>query len=413
MPGKPLPKVALPAGVKPTTPIKIDRDGIFGSDQERVHERAGRPVIPGQPVKPDNNNVPNILSQFQPHQNKGPRNQDEVRDLFTKLKHDKGLQENPQLSQVKWDRLAGNFQTQIRNADLHRFADDRFRRDLQIDRQFGLFDRGDIARQLNLTVALSNRGGWSHRSVGPIYANYTRHHFSSWYAGPSWYPRYCWTPVWRPWVSWSFWNWCQPIYDPRPFICRPVIYDPCQPIVVYDYPTWNALPVVTCGTWVDVPPIVINEGFDLELLAVRFVDAGHPEQNLGPRYRVWVRNNSPIALGGAYQVTLVAANSPQLVGDWPQAGVTNTPSMDPQMVLPVDIRLPRRGEQARSPGRRSARAVHASPCDRRQPSRCRGIERSEQRGDPRSGNDLPGRPGGVLDRSDGGLAGRCWGQPCR
>jgi hypothetical protein len=74
-------------------------------------------------------------------------------------------------------------------------------------------------------------------------------------------------------------------------------------------------------------------------LAVRFVDAGHPEQNLGPRYRVWVRNNSPIALGGAYQVTLVAANSPQLVGDWPQAGVT-IPSMDPQMVLPVDIRLP-------------------------------------------------------------------------
>jgi hypothetical protein len=150
-------------------------------------------------------------------------------------------------------------------------------------------------------------------------------------------------------VSWSFWNWCVPIYDPRPFICRPYIYDPCPPIVIYEYPVWQPLPVVSCGTWIDVPPVVIDTGFDLELLAVRFIDPGHQEQNLGPRYRVWVRNNSPVAIGAPFNIALVAAMGPQLMGELPQAGAT-VPNMDPNSVTPVDIRLPmtanRLGRQA-------------------------------------------------------------------
>ncbi|MDP1799262.1 MAG: hypothetical protein Q8K78_17335, partial [Planctomycetaceae bacterium] len=208
-----------------------------------------------------------------------------------------------------------------------------------IDSQFALYRRGDVARQLNLNINLINSGGWRSRPIGPVFSNYTHHHFSSWYPGPSWCPQYCWTPQWQPWVSWSFWNWCVPIYDPRPFICRPYIYDPCPPIVIYEYPVWQPLPVVTCGTWIDIPQVVIDTGFDLELLAVRFIDPGHQEENLGPRYRVWLRNNSAAAIGAPFNVTLVAANGPQLAGELPQAGTT-VPSIDANATVPVDIRLP-------------------------------------------------------------------------
>ncbi len=333
LPGKFNPKIDLQKG---TVPIKIDRDNLLAS-------------IKNQQGKPD---APKVLLDLQKH--KGPQNQQEVQQMFEKLKGDPQFKRTEKFAGVDLDRVAGQFQNRLeqgtfRQENFNRFVEPRLQKNFAIDSQFALYGRGDVARQLNLNVNLINTGGWRARPIGPVFGNYTTLAYSAWYPGPSWCPHYCWTPHWSPWVNWSFWNWCVPIYDPRPFICRPIIYDPCPPVVVYEYPVWQSLPVVTCGTWVDVPPVVIDTGFDLELLAVRFVDPGHQEQNYGPRYRAWVRNNSPVAIGAPFNVTLVAANGPQLVGQLPQAGAT-IPAMDANSVMPIDIRLPleanRLGRQA-------------------------------------------------------------------
>ncbi|MDC0176405.1 hypothetical protein OAJ60_05680, partial [Planctomycetaceae bacterium] len=98
-------------------------------------------------------------------------------------------------------------------------------------------------------------------------------------------------------------------------ICRP-----CRPWVIWTYPTWISLPVVSSGTWVDVAPARAT-GRDLQLLAVRFVDAGHPDQKLGPRYRVWFRNNSDKKIRDDFNVMLLASNDREPSRDIPQAGV--------------------------------------------------------------------------------------------
>ena len=82
------------------------------------------------------------------------------------------------------------------------------------------------------------------------------------------------------------------IWDPRPIWCRPVVYGPCPRWVYWETPVFVPLPAVGCGTWVDLKPVVVAAATsDLQLVAVRFVDPGHPEEKLGPRYRVWFRNN--------------------------------------------------------------------------------------------------------------------------
>ena len=59
--------------------------------------------------------------------------------------------------------------------------------------------------------------------------------------------------------------------------------------------------------------------YDLQLLAVRFVDPGHPEEKLGPRYRVWFRNNSDRRSTQPFNVMLFAGNDDQLTADLPAA----------------------------------------------------------------------------------------------
>jgi hypothetical protein len=101
------------------------------------------------------------------------------------------------------------------------------------------------------------------------------------------------------------------------------------------------LPVVACGTWVDVPEVqvVAPEQLDLQLLAVRFVDAGHPEEKLGPRYRVWIRNNSKTPITTPFDVMLMAGNDKPLVAALPGQGV-RVPAIEAGDVQSVDIRLP-------------------------------------------------------------------------
>lgn len=86
-------------------------------------------------------------------------------------------------------------------------------------------------------------------------------------------------------------------------------------------------------------PVVVQPQYDLQLLAVRFVDPGHPEEQLGPRYRVWLRNNSNQPVTQPFNVTLVASSETRPRPGSPQAGV-RVMSIEASDTQAVDIRLP-------------------------------------------------------------------------
>ena len=116
-----------------------------------------------------------------------------------------------------------------------------------------------------------------------------------------------------------------------------------EPYIVWNWwapPVWQPLPEAACGTWVDVKPIVVEpEQYDLQLLAVRMVDPGHPEEKLGPRYRVWFRNNSNKPITQPFSVMLFAGNDKRFGQDLPRGGVRVT-SIEAGDTQSVDIRLP-------------------------------------------------------------------------
>jgi hypothetical protein len=235
------------------------------------------------------------------------------------------------------DRL--NFADRLASGKLRGLADTRIGRKLDFQRQFEMSRRGDVARRLNLSRALDSHGGWhSRHHHGHVHSSFIDIHFGSHYAGPSCYPTHTWMPHWSPWVSWSWWDHCQPVFDPRPSFCRPVVCRPCDPWVAWHCPVWIDLSVVSCGTWIDVAVVRVNDR-DLQLLAVRFVDSGHPEQKLGPRYRVWFRNNSDRKLGKDFNITLLASNTRELSANMPNAGV-EIDKIDAGAILTADIRLP-------------------------------------------------------------------------
>ncbi len=268
------------------------------------------------------------------------KNLDQLNDRMKRFRDPDMLKAHPELKNVNWNRVSGQFQNQLAHKRFDHLAGSRFGKQVHLQQQFNLYQRGDVARQLNLNVALINNGGWRNRYVGPVFGGFAAGSFSAWYCGPGFYPRYCWTPTWSPWVDWCWWNTCPIIYDPRPIYCRPIVYyDPCPVWTVYTYPVWQPLPVVASGTWVDLPAATPVANVDLQLLAVRFVDNGHPDQNLGTRYRVWLQNNSSAGINGAFNVLLMAGNTADASADLPQAGIT-IPSMDPGEMKVVDVRLP-------------------------------------------------------------------------
>lgn len=287
---------------------------------------------------------PELQQHFQNLQN--ARSLGQYSQQLQALRNSQAFREHPHFGQLNLDHVSGNFQQHI--------ADGRYTpgslnhlntalvggNRIDLGRQFAMHQQGDVARRLNLSNNLLQNGGWARRPVGPVYAGYTHTAFSNWYCGPGHFPAYCWTPRWSPWVRWAWWLNPLAIYDPRPFYCRPIIYPIATNYVPYNYPTWQTLPVTSCGTWVDAPQVnVAANAIDVQLLAVRFVDNGQPEQNFGPRYRVWVRNNSAVPVTQPFQVTLVASNTPASGPDLPWAGVM-VPSIDAGAVVPVDIRLP-------------------------------------------------------------------------
>ncbi len=225
-----------------------------------------------------------------------------------------------------------------KSGDFQHLAKLKGGQNFKLNQQFELHRQGDLSRRMNLVAGLQSRGGWRHRHFGPISPIYSSHCRSMWYPGPSFCSPYVWYPNWSSWVDWCWWDTCAPIYDPRPIFCQPVIYNPCSPWVAWQFPTWQPLPYVTCGSWVDVSPVVVNTA-DVQLLATRFVDPGHPEQELGPRFRVWLRNNSNFDLNQPFNVLLLASADANAFAGLPEAGIRVT-GMRAGETQSIDIRLP-------------------------------------------------------------------------
>jgi hypothetical protein len=114
-------------------------------------------------------------------------------------------------------------------------------------------------------------------------------------------------------------------------------FKPCPWWYCWNYPCWCPLYTCSCGYWYDVPVVVIEEGLDLQLLAVRTIDSGDMQN--GPAFRVWVRNNSRVAIEHPFNVLLLAARDEKPTQDLPQAGV-RIENIQPGQVLPIDIRMP-------------------------------------------------------------------------
>lgn len=262
------------------------------------------------------------------------------------------------------------FSERQRSGDLARLAHGKVAKKVKLDEQFKMRNKGDVARRLGLHKGGghsrggdrahgprddrslhrpggphghrdSHRDAWhvDHHHRGRVSPRYGHGCFWTFYCGPSYYPHYCWYPRWSPWVDWSWHYHCHAVWDPRPFWCRPVVYVAAPRWVYWDVPVWTPLPVATCGTWVDVEPVVVGPEYDLQLMAIRFVDAGHPDESIGPRYRVWFRNNSEKAISQPFDVLLFASSDESLSAGQPQAGVRVT-SIGGGEVQSVDVRLP-------------------------------------------------------------------------
>jgi hypothetical protein len=224
---------------------------------------------------------------------------------------------------------------------------------LKLADQYKLAQQGDVARRMGPQKFIVNRVNVTnvynvnhiafhhedhyHGFVSPAYVHSS---FEYRYWGPSFFVGVTYYPTWNPWVAWSWGYHCHPIWDPRPIWCRPIFYDPCPVWVYYSPGVWTPLPEAACGTWVDVKPVVVAPtDYNLQLLAVRFVDPGHPEERQGPRYRVWFRNNSALPVTQAFNVVLLASADGRLAPGLPQTGVRVT-AIEAGDTQSVDLRLP-------------------------------------------------------------------------
>ena len=256
------------------------------------------------------------------------------------------------------------FPDRVKRGDFDALARGAVGQKLNLAEQYRLAQHGDVARRMalhqprpggvhvtnitNVTQVTNVYGArpfhghpeFRHRGwVSPLYH---RHCFEyrCWFS-PVWYWGVWWYPRWGPWVHWSWHYHCRPWWDPRPIWCRPVrCVVVVEPWVVWSVPVWTPLPEVAAGTWVEVQrPVVPEEQFDLQLLAVRFVDPGHPDEKLGPRYRVWVRNNSQQAVTRPFDVRLFVTPGEHLDPKAPQAAVRVT-SIEAGATQSIDLRLP-------------------------------------------------------------------------
>ncbi len=267
----------------------------------------------------------------------------------------------------------------VKNGKLDPLTGGKAARRINLADQYKLAEKGDVGRRLNLADKLQKDGGWYKRMCGPLDPNYLKHCKGQFYCGPWWCPGNCWSPEWCGWVDWSFH--AEPRYDPRPDFCQPISFT----TAVDDMPP----PVDRQGnteSWVDdpkpvagalggsasggsdptnltlatsvLPPqsadstsdnrnndsaaigsVAAAADYDLQLVAVRFVDNGYAEKQIGPRYRVWVRNNGQKAIEHPFNVVGAAAGTQDENAKLPHAGV-RMQKVDAGQIVAVDIRLP-------------------------------------------------------------------------
>ncbi len=260
---------------------------------------------------------------------------------------------------VARDAKKTRFPDQLKAGELDRLTAGETAKKIKLADQYRLYQQGDVARRLGLQKHAQDAVHGKHATAvdrfqfnidhgftphpnfhhGMVNPAYQRHCLQYRYWGPSFFAGPCWYPRWNPWVEWSWRYRCPAYWDPRPIWRRPVIYAPCPPWIYWETPVWAPLSVVSCGTWVDLRPVVVAAESDLQLVAVRFVDPGHPEEKLGPRYRVWFRNNGVQPIVQPFNVMLFAANGDRLSPDLPQAGVRVT-AIEAGATQSIDIRLP-------------------------------------------------------------------------
>ena len=255
---------------------------------------------------------------------------------------------------------AGRFSERHESGQLDHLTRGNVASSVRLADQYKMLHQGDVARRLGLHKQAAHAGIGAGASIrhsaaldgaygrdshsgqhyrGHVSPYYTQGSFRFNYHGPSHYPQHCWYPNWTHWVDWSWHHHCNPVWDPRPVWCRPIVYLAAPRWMWWDVPVWAWLPVVSSGTWIDVDPVVVGPRYDLQLLAVRFVDPGHPDEGLGPRYRVWFRNNSDSSITRPFDVLLLVSDDGPLAADLPQAGVRVT-AIGAGDVQSVDIRLP-------------------------------------------------------------------------
>jgi len=244
-----------------------------------------------------------------------------------------------------------NFPDRVKKGDLDRITAGAVAKKINLSEQYKMSLQGDVARRAQLNSHLTgvhvthatasffhSHPHYAYR--GWVHPGFRTYAFQSHWHLPYFYVDFCWYPRWSPWVNWCWYYPVRPFWDPRPIWCRPVVYIDATPWVYWQTPVWVALPSVPSGTWVDVPPAVVPAAqYDLQVLAVRFVDPGHPDQKLGPRYRVWFRNNSGQPITQPFNVLLLASADGQVRQNLPQAGVRVT-AVEAGDTQSVDVRLP-------------------------------------------------------------------------
>ena len=264
------------------------------------------------------------------------RGRDYLQDVRQRLAPPKG--HSPHKAQTHVNRgLHVNRHTPMHKVDLHRISRGKSASSIKLAEQYRMIRHGDVARRMGLYKPYAPRPEFHRGLVSP---HYHKNAFKYRYWGPSWYVGVHWYPRWDSWVRWSWGYSCDPYWDPRPIYCRPIVYQPARVWAYWATPVWEPLPVVAAGTWVDLPPAAVTDPrHDMQLVAVRFVDPGHPDEQLGPRYRVWFRNNGGRTINAPFDVMLFAGNDAQITAQLPQAGVRVT-AIEPGEVQSVDIRLP-------------------------------------------------------------------------
>jgi hypothetical protein len=316
------------AGKKSTT-----EKGVPPSTSDGVQKRVSSPLFKGANPKLDGINKKTLPPPLN-------GNKSSIDDVSKRFEAKKGIQtksiQKTGPGDIKHPPVNKNgFQQRLKTGELNRLTAGETAKKLKLAEQYRMHQKGDVARQMGFYKPGHHPP--IHGVVGPKYKSHCMKYN---YWGPAFFAGVCFYPHWSPWVEWSWRHHCRPYWDPRPYWCRPVIYQPSPVWVYWDTPAWTPLPEVASGTWVDLKPVELPpDDSDLQLVAVRFVDPGHPEEKLGPRYRVWFRNNGSQPIAQPFNVIAFASNDERLAADTPQSGVRVT-AIEPGDIQSVDIRLP-------------------------------------------------------------------------